>query len=116
MIEQGLAQEAINLLSFLTVMRYKVEEVNTADPWFINIRSINSQNVITYTFHLRQLTYRCAPYSPKKPNSHHTASPASQNARFPQLLNPPHSSGYPINSIAVQQQAAPRHPQYPKSE
>jgi hypothetical protein len=39
-----LAQEAKNLLSLLITMRYKVEEANTVDPWFTNIRFLGTVN------------------------------------------------------------------------
>ena len=39
-----LAQEATNLLSLLTTIRYKVEEANTVDPWFTSIRSLGVPN------------------------------------------------------------------------
>ena len=35
-----LAQEATNLLSDFTRLRYRVEEAGSTDPWYIGIRSL----------------------------------------------------------------------------
>lgn len=35
-----LAQEVTNLLALLTTLRYKLEEANGTDPWFVGIRSL----------------------------------------------------------------------------